>query len=480
MKNYCRIFILLVMLINIFGMPANVYADSGEIIPGDVVLFGESYTLQSGNVLDGNLVVFGGSIMVEEESNVEGDVVLIGGTIRVDGSVDGSVIGIGGSVILGDTAIVDGDVLAMASGLDRSEGAVVRGDLIGSVPGELNIVRPENLNLRPPVLPNVPQFVRPRFSMDFSPWSAIPMGILESLVWAALGALLVLFLQKPTERVASTLVSKPALSGGMGLLTVVLAPGVLILLAITILLIPLVPLAAIAVVFAGIFGWIAIGFEIGKRLAVIFRVRWAEPVSAGIGILVLTLVAKAIWAVPCIGWVVPFILAVMGLGAVVISRFGSRPPQFSGQTGVAELPPIPEGSAIILSTADEVITEARSDSDSVDPNLDEVVDVRVWDSDIESTPKESSGEEVESLETEDSVDEKISIESQSKPVRKRTAKRTPAVKAKTPDDVSKSSDTTQAEVQEAEKKPTRKRPARSSTKKEPLNKGESDSIADTE
>jgi hypothetical protein len=104
----------------------------------------------------------------------------------------------------------------------------------------------------------------------------------------------------------------------------VVIPTLLILLTITIILIPVSLLGVLVVIVAVLFGWIALGLEVGRRIADVFKVHWHDALLAGLGTLVLSLVVNGIGAVPCIGWVAPFLVGLFGLGGVIITRFGSQ------------------------------------------------------------------------------------------------------------------------------------------------------------
>ncbi len=92
---------------------------------GDQVHIGQSITVgQNENV--GDLVCIGCSIRMEGTC---GDVVAIGGSIMVDGTVKGSVVAIGGGVLLGENASVSEDVVTLGGRLSRHAGAVVKGDI---------------------------------------------------------------------------------------------------------------------------------------------------------------------------------------------------------------------------------------------------------------------------------------------------------------------------------------------------------------
>jgi hypothetical protein len=76
---------------------------------------------------------------------------------------------------------------------------------------------------------------------------------------------------------------------------------------------------------------------------------WALPVSAMVGTFLLTLLINGLGAiVPCIGWVVPALVGMVGLGAALVTRYGARAlpdgevvPSSTQNTQVAETIPLP-------------------------------------------------------------------------------------------------------------------------------------------
>ena len=93
------------------------------------------------------------------------------------------------------------------------------------------------------------------------------------------------------------------------------------------LLTPLTILALVALVFAVAFGWIAVGFELGKRIAKVFGQDWMPALQVAVGTFTLTLVLglfRVIWCVGWISWPIGMIVASIGLGAVLMTRLGTR------------------------------------------------------------------------------------------------------------------------------------------------------------
>lgn len=324
MKTVSKIsLILLILLIALFAFPGAALAQAPNN-GSDQVVFGGTFTLNSGQTLNGNLVVFGGLATLEKGSVVNGDVALTGGSLNANGEIKGSITSVGGSINLSDTAIVDGDINTVGGTLNRTNLAVVKGNISSSAPG--NIRLPLNWNFYN--LRNIP------WNDIFHPIGSVLWGIFQSLAIAALALLVVLFMPTPTRRVSNSIIAQPVIAGGLGLLTVVVAPALILLLLITILLIPVGLIGVLLLVVAFLFGWIAMGLEAGDRLAGLFKVQWAPPVSAGIGTLVLSLFSSIFALVPCVGWVLPAVIAIVGLGGVFLTRGGTRDSQPGGPVRV--------------------------------------------------------------------------------------------------------------------------------------------------
>jgi hypothetical protein len=322
-------YILMFILLLTLALPGTAFARGFQ---DDRIITGGIFTLRSGETLDGNLVIFGGVVTLEEGSRVNGDVVLMGGTLSIDGRVDGNVVGIGGSVSLGESANVRGDLTTIAAALNRDPEATVAGQVITgfqtpfqfTAPTPGRVVMPESL----------------RFETFFAPFWAALWFLFRIFLWAALAMLVVMFLPAPTERVARTIVNQPVLAGGAGLLTAIVAPLLFIAIAITIILIPISLVGVLVLAVAWFFGRIALGLEVGRRLALMLRQDWPLPVVAGIGTFVPTLVVDgANQLIPCVGWILPVLVGILGLGGVLLTRFGSQP--YPPDRGLAPRTPPP-------------------------------------------------------------------------------------------------------------------------------------------
>ncbi len=322
MNKLIRITFLLILLLAI-AWPGVVYAKD---LYEDKVVFGGVFTLDSGETLNGNLIVFGGVATLEQDSLVNGDVILFGGSLEVGGEVNGEIIGLGGFVELTEYASVTGDVITLGANLDQAVGADIQGDIINGISGPLPL---------PLVIPGGVQI--PNIGLQFNPVFDFLWFLFRMFLWSFVAVLLVLFLPKQVDRTARTAFSQPIIAGGLGLLTAILVPVVVVVLFVTICLIPVGLLLLLGLVIAWGFGLIALGLEVGRRIAGMLKREWAPGVSAGVGTFVLILVLDGLrLAIPCLGWVFLAIAGMVGLGAILLTRFGTQ--EYPAE---AELPPAP-------------------------------------------------------------------------------------------------------------------------------------------
>jgi hypothetical protein len=327
MKTTTKLFFVIALLA-VLAWPHVALAQGQQ---GDKYVLGGTYTLASGETLNGNLFVFGGIATLENGSQVNGDVMLAGGTLRVSGEIQGNIVATGGLISLNSTAVVTGDVNTIAANLERASGARVDGKVNSGTTGPIEI-------------PGIPGVIRvPEAQSLRFITSPIVTGFwyfFRSFLWAALAVLVSLFLHRQTERVAQAMVAQPLIAGGIGLLTTVVFPLLLILIAITLIGIPVSFLGAILLVIAWGFGVIAVGTEVGKRIAKLLQQEWALAVSAGIGTFILTLVVNGIGFIRCVGWVAPAIVGMLGLGAVILTRFGTQ--SYPPYATVVPAAPVPD------------------------------------------------------------------------------------------------------------------------------------------
>jgi hypothetical protein len=347
-----RWFIVLIVLLATMLLlpPTPALADGGP--PGDdgVVIWNEDYTLEEDGQLDGDLVVFSGDVTLEAGSRVAGSVIIWNGSAEVAGAVEGDLVVSGGDITLGDDAWVEGDVVCSWNcDLEQEEGARVDGGITEGIPlPGLRIERWLDLSRPVPKVPSPFTFWASGAGQVLGWMLRAMRSVMAILVVAAVAGLVALIWPQQTAQVGRVAVEAPGPSLGIGLLTTVAGIAFIIALAITICLSPAAALGALALGAAGLFGWGAIGAVVGERLLQALNAREiAPPWAAGLGTLLITVIGMGLSAALCLaplGWLMVFILGSLGLGAVVLTRFGTTaytPATGSGYGPSRPAPPAP-------------------------------------------------------------------------------------------------------------------------------------------
>jgi hypothetical protein len=303
----------------------------------------------------------GGDVHVDEDEVVDGAVVVIGGSAVIDGRVNDDVVVVGGRVRLGPKADVRGDVTSIGGTIERSPEARVSGRL-----NDVGI--------------GFPRFhIRPMFGVPFGivRWGGgrqlfVSLNlfgtILRMLIVGLLAFFVLLVAREPVERIARAVRTEPWKSALVGFITQLLFLPLLVLtvivLVVSIIGIPillLVPFVIVALLVAVLVGLTAVAYRVGLWLEQ--RMGWGLhgpywALFAGlVAIWVLTLLGRVValggwpvWMLASVlvacGFVVEFVAWTVGLGGVLLTRFGSRgalPPAaaVSGTPGVSPGGPLP-------------------------------------------------------------------------------------------------------------------------------------------
>jgi hypothetical protein len=271
--------------------------------PGVIVAAGES-----------DIVRVFADAEVPPDQEVEGDVVAVFGSVRVEGRVLGNVVAVFGSVSLEPGASVNGDAVAVGGGLEQSPGAIVRGESVS-----LGFL---------PIRWGVPG-LRAMIGVVLMGWIlTVFVGWLVTLVF-------------PTRllRIAATASRRVAAALFLGLFSAPLLIIAMVLLFVTVIGIPIAFILPLVYVFVVWIGQLASAYMLGSRL---LRRRLGEgtpfmPIVMGTLFVAVFFVLGALLAGPegatrtlalffsLLGALLVIGFSVVGTGAVLLSRFGSRP-----------------------------------------------------------------------------------------------------------------------------------------------------------
>ena len=269
---------------------------------GTLVLEG-SHHYSPGAVLPGLFLVLDGEAALAAGARVDGPVFLMGGRLVIDGTVNGEVSVIGGSLEVGPQAEITGDLRVGNGKLELSPSARLHGQtLTGAASG----LEPEQLF--------------PSSSVETRLAWLLP----QALLFGAAAALAQRFLPAPARRVRRAAVGHPLVSGAMGLLAGLVGLILLVVLAFTLILIPVTLLGFILGVLAVGWGWIGIGLEAGAWLRARWKPSWSPLQAAFAGAFLFSVVLNLCTLLPLAGSYLGLCAAALSLGAVTLTRFGLR------------------------------------------------------------------------------------------------------------------------------------------------------------
>lgn len=329
----------------------------GEQASGDLVVFGGPARLEMDATLDGDLTVLG-PFEMEEGATVDGELVVTGAA-NIAGTIEGDVF-VAGAITLRETAYILGNVSAVGA-VTRDEGAVVEGEV---VPVDEDF----EWNFPVPVpSPSVPSGGINRTPRWVSFFLRLARGVASVVVLGLLSLVAASLWPVQIERVGRVIEEAPLTAYGVGLLGLILAGLATVLLVITICLSPFAVLGLIVVGVSLLFGWIALGTVLGRRILVGLSNQSApNPVVAAIlGTVLITLILAMARVVGVFHTLLLFLLLPPAAGAVLLTRLGSRPYATQGirQGTPPVAPPPPARTTPVVPPSVEI---EREDSPRLD------------------------------------------------------------------------------------------------------------------
>lgn len=276
---------------DVSGAAGNIVVREGGVVEGN--LEAASGNIRIAGIVEGDVSAGGGAIFLTETGVVDGNFEVGGGDVRIDGTINGDAqvgaetIRLGGSASIAGSLTYDGD-------LEGNRDAV-RGDIT------------EDSSLGPDLLTDLQPFAKWIFTVN-----AFVFNLL-------LGVLLLGLFPNFSERVADRVRTEPAKSGLVGFGTLLGVPIVLLLVAITIVGIPLSLVGVFAFL---VFSWIGLiygRFAVGSWLLSYTDVdnRWAALV---VGLLL----AVVLGGIPVVGTLLNVLIFLLGLGALVLGLVTRR------------------------------------------------------------------------------------------------------------------------------------------------------------
>ncbi len=268
---------------------------------GQLILDG-AHRVGRGETVTADIWVTGGQLTLESGSRVTSSVyVLWDGVVDADGEILGDLSVLDGALSIGPHATVGGNLNLGGGTITRSPEAIIAGTV--------------NTSLQ---IPASQTELRGKWANH---WFWL---VSNALLLAMAAFVAVRFAPGPVACVAQAAAHHPIVAGAMGLLAGIVGLALLVQMAFTIVLIPVTLLGLLLFFVAVAYGWVAAGLAVGQRLVQWRRWKITPPLSAALGTLLFVLAVNALGLIPIVTGLVPIVAAAIGLGAVVLTRFGAQ------------------------------------------------------------------------------------------------------------------------------------------------------------
>ena len=375
----------LVCAICSLGMVTSAIVDGLDINSDGRMFVGDNVELQN-ETIDGDVVLLAGNLKVDNKSVIDGDFAVFGGNGTIDGTIKGDLAIFGGNLTLGSDAVLQGDVGVIGGNANIHNNATVMGN-IETVVGHTNRFDTAAKNdghssSEAPKASKAPKFPfdhhgdggddrieefeefreelrdewedewRDRdewkqhgnwndhgssfaggtFGIFFGIIGFILSTLFSLVVIAVVSWLVAALLPEQTKTVGDTVVENWLLSFGVGLATFITAIALFALICL------IFPVPVFFVVIVGmLFGTIAIGQVLGEKLLVALDRPFPNfTTSTMVGTMVLAIISMSSDVIGCFGFftcIFTILVALTGLGAVVLTRFGTQSYQGDGSFG---------------------------------------------------------------------------------------------------------------------------------------------------
>ncbi len=301
------------------GDQASKGADRGGTHGRDRVVQGDAVVRAGESVRD--VVAMRGSVRLEPGSQARDAVAILGSVSLEPGAQARAAVAIGGDVRVGPGAQIGRDAVSI--------GGEVKADPSAEIGGETTAIGVPELSGLTSLFGS-----RTIFGHASSPLWKLGQALAKFVVYFVLALALLALFPRRVDAVSAGFTTHPWKSVLTGLLGLAVAPIVIVLLVATIIGIPLVPVAAIMLLAAGVLGFTSLASYIGRALPLKVQ-RNAQVLQLAIGTAMIVVVTQ----IPVVGAMAWVAAALLTFGAVLRTRFGSQTPALA--TTLAPPPPPP-------------------------------------------------------------------------------------------------------------------------------------------
>lgn len=244
------------------------------------------------------IVKIAGNILIPKDRTITSAIVIFG-SATIEGAVKKDVVVIAGVADIRPTAHIGRDVVTIGGKIHKAEEAKIYG--------------------------NTREIIFPYLDLKLDlPGLVFGMGVLRLMIFVGFLALACLITSLFPGRIhilSEVVERRPVKMFLWGLLGLVLIPFATLILVVSIVGIALIPLEVIIIVLALLLGYIALSQIIGK---IVLKGLGMFDKPIGIEVITGIIVVDLIGLIPLIGWILKPIIATIGLGSILFTRFATK------------------------------------------------------------------------------------------------------------------------------------------------------------
>jgi len=277
-------------------------------------------TLNITSQVDGDVVAFVAEMTLGNDAVIGRDLAVFSSDVFIDGTVNGNAYISGGTVTIAGQIV--GDVTIKADNISISPDAVIG--------GELNYTSKTKANIAPDAkIAGDVKWKKKSKSSDTSESSGMiprPIGAFWSMIFLGgsllLGIALILVKRDRVVAITEEIKNNAALDGLIGLAVIVVIPALLILIAISLVGIPIAVAGLAVYLLVFLTAKVLVGITIGLLLLRLLKKE--GRISLGWALLVGMILLAISYKIPIVGWVVYFVAWAIGAGALTMLLFRKK------------------------------------------------------------------------------------------------------------------------------------------------------------
>jgi hypothetical protein len=309
---------------DLFVIADSAYLQADSRVEADASLIGKTSVLVDGQVT-GDLTVMGGNITLGKEANISGDVVLIGNHVTISGRVAGSLEVIAQTLAIDESAQLSADTKLCATNMNI--------DNSNQTLGTRQCSRDEMAGWQS--LRDGSLVTKALSGGNFS-FASFAFTGLFALGLAALSGLIVTVFPRRFGQMTQAVRALPARASRIGCLTQGLTAALVAGLGVVIAILPplglvLLPILALMMLPLGILfaiGWMTMALLTGDWLLRRFMRRTSPPmltvIAGSLGLFVIWTLLGILPFGPVLSFIMVLLIGAAGLGAVIMTRLGTR------------------------------------------------------------------------------------------------------------------------------------------------------------